>query len=294
VAAFGLAGAAAQRQPLAITLERLPDGVVGRAYQARLQALPQPRAPRWTVIAGRLPQGLSLNARTGELRGVPERVEEARFTARVTDARRTAEAEFTLLIVPPLEFAPAELPKLVRGNPLDFHLQARGGKAPLRWRIAAGALPTGLELDPSSGRIAGTPTQKQQADFIIEVHDSAAPPQTGRRNFIVAVLPALEVRWIRQPVVAREEIGGSVSIINHSEDELDVTLIVVAVNEIGKAFALGYQRLNLAPQSEMPEIPFLSTLPRGQYTVHADVVGEMAVRGFIYRDRLQSGVLTIP
>jgi len=65
-------------------------------------------------------------------------------------------------------------------------------------------------------------------------------------------------------------------------------VIVVAVNEIGKAFALGYQRFDLQPNNKDVEIKFGSTLPRGQYVIHADAIAEVPGKRAIYRSRLQT------
>src|SRR6185312_15133152 len=44
------------------------------------------------------------------------------------------------------------------GVPYSAALTAQGGSAPYVWSVTAGALPTGLSLDASTGTVAGTPT----------------------------------------------------------------------------------------------------------------------------------------
>jgi len=71
-------------------------------------------------------------------------------------------------------------------------------------------------------------------------------------------------------------------------------VIVVAVNEIGKAFALGYQHFDLLPKTKEQEIPFESQLPGGRYTVRVDAVGEVSAKNRIYRAARQAGPFQVP
>jgi hypothetical protein len=84
-----------------------------------------------------------------------------------------------------------------------------------------------------------------------------------------------------------------VRVSNGSKDNYDVTVIVVAVNQFGKAFALRYEHLSLAPQTETPDLSFNSTLPLGSYTVHVDAVAEVPSKGEIYRQRLEQEGIAI-
>jgi hypothetical protein len=61
---------------------------------------------------------------------------------------------------------------------------------------------------------------------------------------------------------------------------------VLAVNEIGRATALGYQHFTLAKNTIDKEIPFGENLPAGSYTVNADVVAEVPASNTIHRARL--------
>jgi Putative Ig domain len=50
--------------------------------------------------------------------------------------------------------APSDSP---RAPPYDCQLQASGGQAPYAWNVTGGTLPDGLQLDPATGRLLGTP-----------------------------------------------------------------------------------------------------------------------------------------
>jgi len=122
----------------------------------------------------------------------------------------------------------------------------------------------------------------------VSVTDSGNPPQTRSKDFSLGAPVPLLLEWSQRPGVSGHQISGGVKVSNPSQDNFDLTVIVVAVNEIGKAFALGYQRLELKRGMVDFDIPFASTVPQGSYVVHADSVAEVPAKNAIYRNRLQT------
>ena len=118
--------------------------------------------------------------------------------------------------------------------------------------------------------------------------DTAAPPAQVKRVFVIKIIAALTVEWKQPPSVKGEGISGEIAVTNHTGQAVDLTVIVLAVNEVGKAFALGYQHFLVKPETVSPIIPFGSSLPYGKYVVHADAVGELESANRIYRARLQT------
>ena len=114
----------------------------------------------WTVIAGVLPTGLSLNAATGLLSGTPLTAGPYQFAVRVQDSANAVESTSVSLLVQPAPLVIATkspLPAGVAG--LDYPQQilaATGGIAPYTFSIPATSLPAGITL--SNGVIGGTPT----------------------------------------------------------------------------------------------------------------------------------------
>jgi hypothetical protein len=192
------------------------------------------------------------------------------------------------------EILTAPLPRCVVDLECGAAVRAQGGTAPYKWRITRGALSPGLILDPASGRLSGVPRAPGEYEFTVEVTDSSQPPQNASHLFTQKVLNALTLDWKTPPTLQATTISGSLAVTNNSYETMDLTVIVVAVNEIGKAFALGYQHLSVAPDTKLSEIPFISQLPAGRYTVRADAIAEIVPRRKIFRAARQAGPFSVP
>ncbi len=195
----------------------------------------------------------------------------------------------------PLGIKTAALPAPVAGAHYDVQLQATGGQPPYKWSVTAGALPAGIHIDPPSGLLVGTPAQPGPFGFTVRVADSSTPPQTAERAFLSEAVPSVEVRWVRPPRVENGGIFSSVQVANHLPKEIRLTLIIEGVNDIGKAFVLGYQHTLLAGKKLTPEIPFGTTLPRGAYMVYVNAVGVKPQSETLFRALRQNpSILQVP
>jgi hypothetical protein len=177
------------------------------------------------------------------------------------------------------------LPSPVIGQPYDVPLKATGGQRPYHWSIQGKPLPQGLELDADTGEISGTPVSNREFSVLVQLTDSSNPPLIITKQLIAGAGAPLTAIFTDQPHVHESNIAGTVRVSNGSHDTINMTVIVVAVNEIGKAFALRYERLNLPPGTDSPDLTFDVFEPSGQYSVHLDAVGEVASKNAIYRDR---------
>lgn len=186
-----------------------------------------------------------------------------------------------------LAMVTSELRRAALRSDYQFGLKAKGGTAPYKWKIEEGRLPPGLDLS-SSGVLSGTPAAVGEFRFKASVTDSSPRPNTLARWFVLRVVASLKITWKHPPRLNGDKISGSVEVSNATDDDFDLTVIVVAVNEVGKAFVLGYQHFKLKPQTENLAIEFGSSLPRGDYIVHGDAVAEVEPRNLIHRSRLQT------
>jgi hypothetical protein len=184
------------------------------------------------------------------------------------------------------------LPKIYIRQPARFELKAEGGVPPLRWQVTRGELPPGLTLS-DDGVLSGVASKLGTYDFTLTVSDNSRPPHERSQNYSVRVTAPLLAEWSRPPKVNGQRIEGAIKVTNDTEEDFDLTEVVMAVNEIGRATAIGYQRFTLKAGTEEFEIPFGENLPFGAYDVNVDVVAEVAATNSIYRSRLVGEKLVV-
>jgi hypothetical protein len=114
------------------------------------------------------------------------------------------------------------------------------------------------------------------------------PQQEVQKAFVLRVRSALTLNWKAPARVNSNRIEGSAEVSNTTPDDMDLTFIVLAVAENGRATAIGYQHFVLRRGTIAKELPFGETLPPGGYVVHVDAVGEVAAKKLIYRERMET------
>ncbi|RMD79932.1 MAG: hypothetical protein D6809_02435, partial [Gammaproteobacteria bacterium] len=158
---------------LAVDTSVLPEATVGLAYGFSLQASGGITPYAWSIAAGSLPPGLSLDPATGAISGTPTTAGSYSFTVQVTDAvGSTATRSLSLVVNAPPAILTTSLPDATAGVSYVETLAVSGGAAPLTWSLAAGSLPPGLSLDPATGTISGTPTTSGSYSFTVQVTDA--------------------------------------------------------------------------------------------------------------------------
>jgi hypothetical protein len=122
----------------------------------------------------------------------------------------------------------------------------------------------------------------------LKVDDSARPAHTVNKEFRIVVTATLSLEWLQSPKVHDTRIDGSVLVSNGTHDTFDLTVVIVAVADNGRATAIGYEHFPLKAGSTNVEISFGNMLPPGAYVIHADAIAEIPKRGVILRQRLQT------
>jgi hypothetical protein len=138
------------------------------------------------------------------------------------------------------------------------------------------------------GLLNGAAERVGEFQFVVSVRDGSQPSQAVQKAFVLRVKSALTLKWKTPAHVNGNRIEGSVEVSNTTPDDIDLTFIVMAVPANGRATAIGYQHFILQRRTVEKELPFGETLPHGDYVVHVDAVGEVAVKNLIYRDRMQT------
>lgn len=170
-------------------------------------------------------------------------------------------------------------------------VQATGGVPPYHWRVINGTLPHGIKLQ-EHGEITGVPDDRG-AHFTLEVRDSNNPPAQAQRPTALLVEVPLSTDWNRKAQVNGQRIDGSVKVSNRTGRDFDLTFIVLAVNDIGRATAIGYQHFPLKANTRDFQLPFGENLSPGNYVVNVDLVAEEPISNKIFRERLVTPKETI-
>jgi Flp pilus assembly secretin CpaC len=228
---------------LAIDSTSLPGATLQVPYFASLRAAGGIGARTWGVIAGTLPSGLSLNPATGTISGTPTTPGNSNFMISVADSGTPTKSVMTTLSISVAAVAPLlavanSLPNGNIGGPYDAVLTATGGKAPYTWTVAAGALPTGLTLAPSTGAITGTPTAGSFT-FTMQVTDSNAPALTAQQQFTLSPFTgpergpvALVTSNFRNSTLANANNAPAVdlAVVNEASNNISILLESVDTN----------------------------------------------------------------
>ena len=156
------------------------NGVAGTAYGRNFSAGGGigPYTYAMTVNAGTMPTGLVWNAGTATLAGTPTTAGTVNFTITATDSSTgsgpyAVGGTYTLAVsAPSIAVSPVTLPAPAIAAAYSQTVSASSGTAPYTYAITAGALPTGLSLNSSTGAITGTPTAGGTFNFTVTATDA--------------------------------------------------------------------------------------------------------------------------
>jgi hypothetical protein len=191
----------------------------------------------------------------------------------------------------PREITTKELPAADLWNPYSFRLETNEGTENLNWRIAGGSLAHNLQLR-EHGTIEGVVNELGTFDLTVVAVDRDGV-STKPKRFTLQVEPALKAEWLKKSQVNGSRIEGSIKVSNTTGRDFDLTFDVLAVNEIGRATAIGYQHFTLQKNTRDMELPFGDTLAPGSYVVNVDVVAEEPDSKMIFRARMAAPNQTI-
>ena len=163
--------------PTIITLSPLAGATVGFRYSKSFNATGGVTPFSWTLDTGNLPPGLTLNAGTGYLAGMPTTAGTYSFTIKLTDGQGTPAVatkgfSFTVAVEPPAIITLSPLTSATVGVAYSKTLSATGGVKPYTWSVAAGTLPPGITLDGVAGKLTGTATAAGTYNLTLQVSDS--------------------------------------------------------------------------------------------------------------------------
>jgi hypothetical protein len=208
--------------PPSITSSVLPQASVNVPYSFYLQGAGGTGMYTWSISAGSLPPGLTLDGTTAQISGTvpsetngqPTMLGKYSFTAKVTDASNlTGTANLSLLVGGALLIdcnscisGSTTLPSGSPGVPYSAMLTVSGGVAPYSWCVlnmggtacdpTQSQLPPGLTLTTDSngdGIISGTPTSVPAVPptFSLQVNDSEVPSASSTVQLKITIIGIL-------------------------------------------------------------------------------------------------------
>ncbi len=178
---------------IVISPATLPGGTVGTPYSQTLTETTGQPPCTWSVAAGTLPTGLTLDPVSGVLSGTPAAAGIFAFTAQVTDSLGlTGQMRYSVTIAnAPLAVTTSSLPGATVGAAYSQTLTAAGGQSSYTWTITAGTLPAGLALNATTGAITGSPTTPGTSKFTVQATDAAKA--TAQAQLSITVTAALTI-----------------------------------------------------------------------------------------------------
>jgi hypothetical protein len=187
----------------------------------------------------------------------------------------------------PIALQTPSLPKGFMRQPYHFKLEAQGGILPLRFEVTAGSPAEGIDL-ADDGTLSGAATEVGTFHFVVTITDSGKPARQQKQELTLDVVAPLVVEWSKKPVITGRRLEAAIKVSNQTGQDFDFTLIALAVDQNGRATAVGYQHFSLLKNTDQL-IPFGENLARGVYELNVDAVGEVEATNTIYRRRLATG-----
>ena len=158
----------------------LSSTTVGVAYEAHLTASGGVPPLHYTV--GDVPPGFSFYSGTALLTGPATAEGDYTITVGVTDAAGAKDSHaYALHVYAVPSITTTDLALATSGVAYEFQLSATGGQPPLRWSMADGTLPPGMNFS-AEGDLSGTPRGLGTYPLSVRVQDANGAATTRTLN----------------------------------------------------------------------------------------------------------------
>ncbi len=162
----------------------------GTSYSATLSASGGIGPYTYAIVSNNLlPPGLTLNASTGVISGIPTQAGTYSFTTKVTDSKGTTDTTTCTIVVQSsvvnLDCGTCGAAKATVNAYYAVNYSLSGGASPYAYTLVTGTLPPGLSLNGSTGKISGTPTTVGSYQFTVKATDSNGNSDTATCTIVV-------------------------------------------------------------------------------------------------------------
>lgn len=237
------------------TPQTLPQYTKGVSYSTTIQAIDDSGVSPALSVVGSMPDGLSFNALTGVISGIPNTITTQNITIRATDANGGyVDRIFSIPNVgtnPPVwNTIGGSIGTAKTGFPFSYTLTATDDDGiPPKFYLSSGILPSGLTLS-QSGIISGTPNGAQgTSTFTVDATDSNGTITSRTFSIYVAV-----------PTVATFTSSGTFAMPANAFSEAEILVVAGggsgadgnAAGGAGGAGELIYGTINLTPGVNYP------------------------------------------
>lgn len=181
--------------PVSIAAQAVAPGRVSVAYTATLAASGGEGTFVWSIAAGALPSGLTLDAAAGVIAGTP--LAEGTYTTTVSaaDASEPANAASTTITIAvgakPLALLTAALPDGRATLAYSATLQVVEGT--VTWSIVSGSLPAGISLNATTGVLSGTPSASGTSSVSVAATSTSDATNVVTGTYTIAIVGAVKI-----------------------------------------------------------------------------------------------------
>jgi Putative Ig domain len=175
-----------------ITTTTLPSATSTGAYSQTLAVTGGTGPITWSVSAGTLPTGLTLNTSTGAITGSSVTGTTQTFTVKAIDANGVFDTQALTLTVNPAPSVTTTSLATATDTQTGYAqtLTGTGGTTFYTWSVTVGTLPSGLSLNPASGVISGTVGSSATSQtFTVTLTDANGVKATKSLTITVNVVP---------------------------------------------------------------------------------------------------------
>lgn len=177
----------------------LKPGVLNAPYSVAVPNATKNLGYAYSIVSGKLPSGIILDAQNGVLSGKPGQTGTFTFTVRATSATTQIQRDFSLTVTAAtgLSVMTSVLPPAALDVNYATTLSASGGNTPYTWTVSSGQLPTGVWLARYSGVLSGKSSQTGVFSFQVQITDHSG--QVATRNLTFTVNPPSAGKGITIP-----------------------------------------------------------------------------------------------